>query len=83
MCIFTKLYSKDVSSISRFYEHDLIFVGEVELLAIILRDREVERGCSNLGDRRELGDAEVLPSNQFCPPESELGIACIASGNKN
>jgi len=72
-----------VSSVGRFYEHDLILVVEVELLAIILRDREVEGGCSNLRDRRELGNAEVLPSNQFCPPESELGIAGIASGNKD
>ena len=66
-----------------FDEHHLILVAEVELLAIILGDREVERGCVNLRDRRELRDTEVLPSNQLRPPKSVLGLAGIASGKED
>jgi hypothetical protein len=72
-----------VRSVTRFDEHDLILVIEVEWLAIIRSDGEVERGSVNLRDRRELGNAEVLLSNQFGPPESELGIAGIASRNED
>ncbi len=81
--MFTKLDSKDVRSVTRFDEYDLILVGEVEWLAIIRSDREVKRSSVNLRDRRELGDTGVLLSNQFCPPESKLRIADIASRNKD
>lgn len=67
----TELGFKDMRSIIRFDEHDLILMGEVQWLAVICRDREVERGSANLGGRRELGNARVL-GNQFRPPESEL-----------
>lgn len=70
-------------SVTRFDERDLILVGEVEWLAIVRSDGEVECGNVNLGDRRELGNTEVPPSNQFCPPESELGIVGIISRNKD
>ena len=81
--MFTKLYSKDVRSVPWFDEHDLIFVSEVEWFVIICSDGDVERGGINLRDRRELGNTGVLLSNQFCPPESELGIAGSASRNKD
>ena len=81
--MFTKLYSKYVRSVIRFDEHNLILVGEVEWFAIIRSDREVERGSVNLRDRRELGNARILLGNQFCPPESELGIVDNASRNKD
>jgi hypothetical protein len=80
--MFTKLYSKDVGPITRFDEYNLILVGEVEWLAIIRSDGEMKGGSVNLRNCRELGDAEIVLSNQFCPPESKLGIADIASRNK-
>lgn len=70
-------------SVTRFDEHNLILVGEVEWLAIVHSDGEVECGSVNLGDRCELGNTEVLLSNQFCPPESELGIVGVVSGDKD
>ena len=81
--MFTELYFKNMGSITRFDEHDLILVGEVEWFGIIHSDREVKRGSVDLRDRRELGDAGVLLSNQLSPPESELRIASIASRDKD
>lgn len=81
--MFTKLDSKDMRSVTWFDEYDLILVGEVEWLAIIRSDREVKRSNANLRDRRELGDARVLLSDQFRPPESKLRIVDIASRNKD
>ena len=70
-------------SVARFDEHDLILVGEVEWLAMVRSDGEVERSSVNLRDRRELGSTEVLLSNQFCSPESKLGIIGNVSRNKD
>lgn len=72
-----------MSPVTRFDEHDLILVAEVEWFAIIRSHGEVERGSANLRDRREIGNAVVLASNQLCPPESELGIGEIASGDED
>ena len=72
-----------MGSVTRFDEQDLILVGEVEWLAIVHSDGEVERGSVNLRDLCELGNTEVLLSNQFCPPESELGIVGIISRSKD
>ena len=81
-CIFTELYSKDVRSVIRFDEHDLILVREVEWLAIICSDREVKCGGVDLRNCCEQGGGEVELSNQFRPAETKLRIAGISSGNK-
>jgi hypothetical protein len=79
----TQLDSEDVGSVTWFDEHDLILMGQVKRLAIISSDGKVKRSRVDLRDRRELGDTGVPLSNQFCPSESKLGIADIASGNKD
>jgi hypothetical protein len=81
-CSFTKLYPKDVRSITWFDKHNLICVGEVEWLLVIRSDREVKCGGVNLRYCRELAGGEVELSNQFPPPETELRVADIASRNK-
>lgn len=58
-------------------------MGEVEWLAFIRGDREMERSSVDLRDRSELWDAEVLPGDQFRPPEPELRIVEISSRNKD
>ena len=61
--MFTELHPKDVGSVSRFDEHDLILMGEVEWLAVICSDGEVECSGVNLRDRCELRNAEIPLSN--------------------
>lgn len=70
-------------SVTRFNEHDLILVGEVEWLGVVRGNRKMERGGVDLGDRRELGNARVFLSDQFRPPESKLRIAGVASRDKH
>lgn len=50
----TELYFKDVRPVTRFYEHDLVLVGEVERLSVVFSNRKVKRGSVDLRDRREL-----------------------------
>lgn len=68
--------------ITRFDEHNLIFVGEVEGFGVVYGNREMERGGVDLGNRRELSHTQVLLSNQLRPPESKLRVADIPSRNK-
>lgn len=79
----TELHFKDVSPVTRLDKYDLILVGEVQRLGVVQGNRKVECSSVDLGDRRELSHTQVLLSNQFRPPESELRVADVPSRNKN
>ena len=81
--VLTELSFKDMRSVTRLNEHNLILVGEVEWLGVVQGNRKVERGSVNLGDRRELGNARIFLSDQLRPPESKLRVAGVASRDKH